>query len=133
VLEGLFDVDGRAVQVVSLYNTAFGRAPEKEGAIAAKAFLESPGGRSLLDLGEIFDRTNEFRDRHNGKSDAQFIQDLYRDGLGRSAAEAEVQIWATRLQQGDSRGEVAAYIAGSTEAFGRVVNANPVDDGLIFA
>lgn len=49
-------------------------------------------------------------------SDAQFLDILFDNAMGRDATEAELQRWGNELDNGASRAEVAVRIVGTTEA-----------------
>src|SRR5690606_12467840 len=49
-------------------------------------------------------------------SDAQFLDILFDNAMGRDATEAELQRWGYELDNGASRAEVAVRIVGTSEA-----------------
>jgi hypothetical protein len=53
---------------------------------------------------------------HGGQSDAQFVDSLYVNALGRHAESAGLQGWVNLLSAGDSRADVALRISESPEA-----------------
>ncbi len=53
--------------------------------------------------------------RISGSTDRDFIKSLYRDMLSRAPADAEVQHWLDRMNQGISRNRIAVAFAGSKE------------------
>ncbi len=59
--------------------------------------------------------TSEGYFRSSGGTDRDFIKSLYRDMLGRTPADAEVQHWLDRMNEGLSRNRVAVAFAGSQE------------------
>jgi hypothetical protein len=59
--------------------------------------------------------TSEAYFKSSGGTDRDFIKSLYRDMLGRTAAEAEVQHWLDRMNEGFTKNRVAVAFAGSKE------------------
>lgn len=72
--------------------------------------LRLPETRAILEA-----VTSEDYFRSSGGTDRDFIKSLYRDMLGRTPAEAEVQHWLDRMNEGFSRNRIAVSFAGSKE------------------
>ena len=72
--------------------------------------LRLPKTREIL---ETVTSDNYFKS--SGGTDRNFIKSLYRDMLGRTPADAEVQHWLDRMNEGFSRNQVAVAFAGSRE------------------
>lgn len=118
------DADASALR---MYQGLLGRSADKEGAQywlgdvdqgadaagIANAFMHTEEGGYLLEL-----------------SNNDFVETLYENALGREGAHDEIAYWATELDNGGNRADIAASIIGSTEAQEQIVNVQ-VLDGLV--
>ena len=105
-----------ALLVNSLYKTALGRLPDPKGLANSVQQLQS--GASLEALAEGLVASVEFQARHGSiqKVDAEFLNALYRDGLGRKPDPEGLANWLAEAEKGATRGKVLAGLAGSNEA-----------------
>jgi Periplasmic glucan biosynthesis protein, MdoG/Domain of unknown function (DUF4214)/Putative Ig domain len=101
----------RGLQVDQLYDTYLGRAAEPTGrAFWVGAFAN---GASEFDVARQFVLSTEYNSLH--ASNDAFVQELYRDILGREPDAEGFSSWLTRLQRGASRDAVALGFLGSQE------------------
>ena len=109
-------------QVARLYVAAFGRTADSAGLIAQYAALRN--GATLAQLGNSFVASTEFTNRYGALSNADFVNALYQNVLGRAGDAAGVALFNSALTRGVSRGTVLAGVADSEEERGRL-NSNP--------
>ena len=102
--------------VHSLYKAAFGRLADPAGLANCVNQLQS--GASLEALAEGLVASAEFQARHGStqKVDTEFLNALYRDGLGRKPDPEGLANWLTEAEKGATRAKVLAGLAGSDEA-----------------
>ena len=112
---GVFVPDPAGALARSLYHTALGREGDAEGIVYWSHAIGDGTGPATL--GDGLGATAEFMGRHGGRTDAEFVQALYHDGLGREAEAEGSDYWAGLLGSGAmGRGEVALRIAITQEA-----------------
>lgn len=130
----VFDRDDTASRVARLYRAGFGRDVDQggldhwTGAIeggaspsgVARSFLDSPEGQSFYGA---------------ASSDAEFVDRLYRDALGREGDAGGRTFWTERLGEGASRADVLAAVADGAENEAATAAANPgglwdLDEGV---
>lgn len=100
--------------VARLYKAYFLRTPEPGGLgywITARR-----GGRSLLSISEFFAQSAEFRDRYGSLSNAEFVNLVYLNVLGRAGDQGGVAFWNDQLDRGlRSRGSLMTGFSESPE------------------
>lgn len=84
--------------VYRMYQTALGRAPDPQGLDNWAALLAS-GAASPVTVAAGFYNSSEFQQRYGALTNAQFVQQLYRNVLGR---EPDSQGFAFHVQNLDS-------------------------------
>jgi hypothetical protein len=99
--------------IFRLYFTVLGRYPDKVGFDYFAGQLND--GKVLGQLADIMISTNEFAAKGN-LSDSQFITLIYNQGLSRAPDASGQQFLTSLLQSGRTRGDVANWLAQSTEA-----------------
>ena len=109
-------------QVARLYVAAFGRNADSAGLIQQYAGLRA--GETLAQLGDGLVGSAEFAKRYGALSDAEYVNALYRNVLGRAGDASGVAFYNGALARGASRGTVLAAFADSDEERGRL-NGNP--------
>ena len=115
--------------VARLYLGLLGREGDVGGLSFAAEALES--GASRGDLVNVFLSGAEYKAlRGAAQTDAAFVEGLYDAFLGRAGGAEERGSWTAAMDQGASRAEVAAAIAGSAEAGARMEAAT---DGVFVA
>lgn len=104
--------------VARLYKAYFLRTPEPGGLgywITARR-----GGRSLLSISEFFAQSPEFRDRYGSLTNAEFVNLVYLNVLGRAGDQGGVAFWNDQLDRGvRSRGNLMTGFSESPEYVAR--------------
>jgi hypothetical protein len=112
--EGVFAPDPDASNVARLYYGLLDRAPEDAGLAASTNALKQ--GSSLETVAQDFLSSIEYQDSHAGMTNAQFVDSLYLDALGRHADPSGMQGWTNALAAGMSQATIALGIAESPES-----------------
>lgn len=115
---GVAVADAEAVLVARGYAVLLGRAPDLLGAAPAVLRLKS-GEETAADLYGDLAASAEFALRRGGPlSDADFVDLLYSEALGRAADAGGRDFWTARLASGeDTRGAVAAAFVTGPEGY----------------
>jgi uncharacterized protein (DUF1501 family) len=103
------DVDQRG-PVARLYQAYFGRTADRDGLrywIGTRLSYEA--------ISDAFAASGEFLDRYGNLSDAQFVELVYTNVLGRPSDAAGRQYWLDRMRGGTSRGAVMLGFSESRE------------------
>lgn len=112
-LESSTEADNRVHAVTRLYRAYFLRNPDHNG---LTYWLNRRGeGRTLVSISQSFATSSEFRNRYGSLTNAQFVDRVYRNVLGRPADPGGTTYWTTRLDGGMPRGQVMANFSQSTE------------------
>jgi hypothetical protein len=111
---GVFAPDPDASNVARLYYGLLGRAPDAKGLTDWTNHLEQ--GASLGSVVQEFMNSAEYQKSHAGMTNAQLIDSLYVNALGRHAEPSALQEWVNALAHGASQTTVAAGIVESPEA-----------------
>jgi hypothetical protein len=110
----VYDVLDRAAVVYRMYDSAFNRAPDVFGFNDWIAALER--GTSVNDIAAFFAASAEFQATYNSVSNQGFVEQLYRNVLGREGEAAGVANWTSALNTGTfSRGQVLVGFSESAE------------------
>ncbi|MEM7340931.1 MAG: DUF4214 domain-containing protein [Actinomycetota bacterium] len=108
------DADTSAAAVDRLYLSVFGRYPDAEGLqywIRTRA-----NGNDLHDIAEWFAQSEEYRTRFDGPDITQFLDQLYRNVLGREPDAAGRSYWIRLMADGTvDRGSIVLYFSESEE------------------
>lgn len=111
---GSFEFDAVTASVGRLYFAAFLRAPEPGGLLHWTEQVQA--GHSLVTVAEQFASSAELRARYGDLDDAELVDRLYRNVLGRPAEEDGQRYWTSKLQAGElTRGGVLHHFAQSAE------------------
>lgn len=115
-IDGVLHLDpaGAAGQVWRLYGAAFGRDAETTGLSAWVGALDA-GATTLAAVAGALLGSAEFAQRHGRLGDAEFVERLYADVLGRDPDDAGLQAWTAQLAKGVSRAEVLLGFSESQE------------------
>jgi hypothetical protein len=107
----------------SLYRAAFGRLADP-GELATR-IRQLQSGVSVQALTEELVASTEFQARHplSQRVDIEFVETLYRDGLGRKPDPEGLAGWLAEAEEGATRAKVLAGLAGSGEATRAVATA----------
>ncbi len=104
---------GAVPGVTRLYYAAFLRHPDASG--LTYWIRSRQGGRSLQSIGASFAASAEFTSRYGSLDDAGFVDQVYRNVLGRAPDASGADYWEGRLDAGDTRGEVLVGFSESAE------------------
>ena len=108
------DYDGNAGQGYRIYQAAFDRTPDTAGLDYWVNQIDN--GVSILQVAAGFVQSAEFRSVYGSNpSDADFIDKLYEDVLGREGETGGFNYWFDQMQQGASRAYVLASFSESRE------------------
>jgi len=121
-LPALSDQELGEHQAARLYVAAFGRTADSAGLIQQYGGLRA--GETLAQLGDGIVGSAEFANRYGGLSNADFVNALYQNVLGRPGDASGVAFFNGALASGASRGTILAAFADSDEGRGRL-NGNP--------
>jgi predicted Zn-dependent protease len=110
-----FIYDANATVVRDDYAAGFGREPDQGGWAHWDDFLN--GGGTPAQLAENISQLLDFQALHAQQTDADYVESLYENGLGRSADSGGLQGWVGALQRGSlDRAGVLAGIVQSPES-----------------
>jgi CARDB/Domain of unknown function (DUF4214) len=109
--------------VAAAYHTYLGRPPDAEGLSVWVRHMQ--GGLTDEHLEANFIGSSEYIQNHGGTGDA-WVSGMYRDLLGRSPSQSEVDGWVHALNAGRSTIDIAYGFAASAEREGQRVTADYV-------
>jgi Ca2+-binding RTX toxin-like protein len=119
-----FDPTASIARVARLYQAALGRAGDAPGMNAHAARLDA--GTSLETVALSFVDSAEFLQRYGSNmSNTAFVQQTYRNVLGREADEGGLAGWRGALDGGMSRGQMITGFSESAEFVGSFSASNP--------
>lgn len=108
----------RSQLIAGVYDEMLGRAPDGAG---LQGWLDAMiRGLTIQAMEGGFLASEEYYVNAGG-TDAGWVAELYRQVLGREAAQAEVEAWVAALARGESRTQVASGFLVSTERLQTVV------------
>ncbi len=116
VVEAFIDsaeVGGAYEPTIRLYRSAFLRPPDPNGLAYWVKTVRS--GSDIDAVADVFATSTEFRNRYGSLSNAEFVNRIYRNVLGRQADETGAAYWTGRLNSGMKRGQMLMAFAQSTE------------------
>lgn len=105
----VFAKDSVEAQVASLYRVTFGRDADAGG--LDYWFDVARGGATLRQIAGAFAASSEFATINAGRSDTQFVQDLYRNTFGRIGEDSGVAYWLDQLAHGQTRADLISNFA----------------------
>ena len=121
------DLSGDAGQVYRLYQAAFGRTPDTVGLSSNVGLVDN--GMSLHDMANAFAISPEFQSQFGANTtDAEYVNALYYNVLGRGPDQAGLYGWLDALANGWDRGHVLTGFSESPENIALVAPA--IDDGI---
>ncbi|GIL41410.1 DUF4214 domain-containing protein [Roseiterribacter gracilis] len=109
----LFTLQQNEADVARLYSAALGRTPDIEGLnvqVAARS-----AGLKLHDLAQNFVNSAEFAARFGTGSDADFVERMYVNSLGRGSDAGGKSFWIDFLAAGHDRADILIGFATSPE------------------
>lgn len=122
-----FDPDSRAAQIARLYDTVLQRAPDQVGLEFYLDAMEQ--GTSLLSIAQGFLASAEFQAATGSLSNAQYVEYLYQNALGRASDAGGRAYWVGQLDSGaQSRADLLVGFSESGEH--RQLTAGLVGQGL---
>jgi hypothetical protein len=111
---GIFVPDAEASAAGRLYFGLLDRPGDAAGVLSFKTFLE--GGGTTTQAAQAFINSSEYQTKFAGLSNADFIDQLYENTLGRDPDSGGFDAYTTALNNGTSRDDVAVAITQSAEA-----------------
>ncbi len=124
------DIDGNSGQAYRLYQASFDRTPDQEGLEYWIQELDA-GISSLTQVAKSFLASAEFKANYGEitkLADADFVELLYQNVLGRLPDEEGYAYWLNEAQNGAAREQILASFSESTENKANV--APLIDDGI---
>ncbi|MCJ2045944.1 DUF4214 domain-containing protein [Methylobacterium sp. J-078] len=112
--DGIFVPDAEAFAAGRMYFGLLDRPGDAAGVLNFKSFLE--GGATTTQAAQAFIDSTEYQSKFIGLSNADFIDQLYENTLGRDPDSIGFDGFMTALSNGTSRAEVAVAITQSFEA-----------------
>ena len=100
--------------VYRLYRAYFLREPSA-AELTYWADRYANGNATLASISDFFARSNEFKNRYGSLTNAQFVDLVYQNVLGRPADAAGRAHWIAQLDKGQSRGSVMIGFSESGE------------------
>jgi hypothetical protein len=102
-----------ATAIARLYAAAFDRFPKLAG---LNFWIDSyESGKNLVDIARQFVDSPEFVDKYGQLDNPAYVGQLFRNILGREAAETGVNFWKIHLNNGVSRAKVLSQLSESPE------------------
>ncbi len=122
--DGWIDLNhsGSAAQVLALYHTILQRDPDPMGYYNLTALLEN--GMPVQTLTAAMLQSGEYIARIGNPDNATFVNDLYRDALGRAADPGGFAFQLARLNAGVSRTQLVDDFALSQESMNNLQTAH---------
>ena len=106
---------------IRLYYAALARLPDYAGLQSWSNALHA-GALTLAGAADQFAGSAEFVQHYGAMDNTQYVQQLYRNVLGREADAASLAAWVGKLDAGTSRGAVVAGLSESDEFKGNVAD-----------
>lgn len=113
--QGHYANQSSAAYVDALYQHVFGHAGDASAVQSLASQLDAHSV-SRIDVANSFTSSAEFQAHYPGSGDAEFVESLYHDALGRAPDQASETSWVYALSHGTSRADVALAIVDSPEA-----------------
>lgn len=102
--------------LIRLYQGAFNRVPDVSG-LSANVNEMRDAHHTIYDMAKAFVHSQEFTDLYGSLTDAQYVEQLYHNVLGRVGTQTEVDAW---LATGQDRAHI---LVGFTESAEFVANS----------
>ncbi len=107
------EFQGTVAPVVRLYYAHLLRAPKYEGITYWAGVMRS--GFTITQVSDEFVLSQEFQNRYGDLTDAEYVNLVYVNVLGRDADEGGLAFWLNEMDNGLSRGAVMAAFSDSPE------------------
>jgi hypothetical protein len=127
--KGLWDGDDQMAEIARLYKAVLGRVPEIDGLRFWHSQMAL--GMDIKQIANDFAQSAEFTNRFPGGSDAEFVNAVYQNALGRGIDATGQAFWLDQLAHGMTRGEMVGGVSHSTEFL--VLSAGLTEGGIVFA
>ena len=122
-------IDDVAAEAYRIYKAAFNRTPDLPG--LGYWIEQMDKGASLTDVAGGFLQSREFiNDNGPNLSDAEFINAMYFNVLGRGADQSGYDYWLTQISNGLGRADILSYFSESAENIANVEAA--ISDGITY-
>ena len=108
----LTSTEAENLTVRSLYQHLLGRKPDASGLSAYVHLLDADGHATTLITSLV--TSTEYYNLH-GANTSLWIRALYQDLLNRGASDLEVQFWINKMNNGETRAQVAADFTATLE------------------
>lgn len=102
--------DTRTARIKRLYFAYFRREPDQPG---LDYWIDT--GAPLAEISQLFAESDEFKMRYGTLTDAEFVDLIYLNILGRPGDAAGVAFWKQKLAAGDTRGAIMLGFSDSVE------------------
>ena len=116
---GLWAPDPAAIETLGFYDAALGRLPDTAGLASWIGALHA--GLSQTAMAAGFYGSTEFQSTYGTLSNADYVNLLYKNTLGRPGEAAGVTAWTGALASGMSRASVLAGFATSAELVNKLL------------
>ena len=110
-----------------LYSAAFDRDPKTEGLNFWVRSYED--GRSVVDIAKDFYNSPEFIAKYGTLTNRGYVEQLFRNVLGREGASEGIEFWIGNLDSGTSRARVLSKFSDSPE---NIVKTSDTFDSMRF-
>ena len=115
----LFSVEGSRQEVRRAYQGLLGRSSD---AVGEDYWTNHLQGHGVLDLRVLLMSSDEYY-RYSGDTDADWLEALYLDILGRGSDQEGLEYWLDQINSGVARPLIVAGLYQSDESLGRRVDA----------
>jgi hypothetical protein len=119
VYSGVWAPDPAAIEALGFYEAGLGRLPDAAGLASWIGRLHA--GLSQTAIAGGFYGSTEFQSTYGALSNADYVNLLYKNTLGRSGDPAGVAAWTGALANGMSRASVLAGFATSAELVNKLL------------
>ena len=122
-------VDDTAAEAYRIYKAAFNRTPDLPG--LGYWIQEMDNGAALRDVAGGFLQSREFIQKNGPNlSDADFINAMYFNVLGRGADQGGYDYWLAEISNGLSRADILSFFSESAENISNV--AGQIANGIVY-
>ncbi len=113
---GYFNTDDTYQAIALLYDSFAGRLPDQQGLIYYAELLRT-GARTLDQIADGFAASPEFQHLTAGMTNAELVEFMYQNTLGRASDPAGAAYWIAKLDNGMDHGDLLIGFSQSTEHF----------------
>lgn len=116
VEQGFFDTDDAYQTIALFYDSFAGRLPDEAGLVHWAEALKS-GAMTLDQVADGFAYSKEFQNLIAGMTNAELVEFMYQNTLGRASDPAGAAYWIDRLDNGMDHGDLLIGFSQSEEHF----------------